>query len=105
MLHKIIIEHLYTASQGLIKITKDQANDIINLVTNYRPAYAVKSRYAQGNRIEVVRTITTTLEAINEAILNALESGPTHGFYKYDLYNDKQELQGSIFTINPNLFD
>lgn len=84
-----------------------QAQDIINLVTRYNPvtkAHAKLSRFGM-NGLEVIRTIPTTNEAINQAIQDALAKGPTMGFYKYDLYNDAGEFEGSIFSIDTNLFD
>lgn len=82
-----------------------QLLSIINIADIDKP-FANKLQYNERLAgYQHVRSITTTQQQINEEILKALETGPTKEYYRYDLYNEFKQLEGTIFTTNPHLFE
>lgn len=51
-----------------------------------------------------IRTIITDDETINQAILTALNNTQPQGGYLYECYNSNTQLEGKIYSLNPELF-
>ena len=100
-----IICYLGKVSKGQVNLTTHHAIKIIELVLNAQQCRVMLYRYNyQQKSWELMLTINTDIETINQAILNSLKNKPVDNFYRYDLYNEMNELQGYIYSVNPSLF-
>lgn len=108
MIEQQIINYLHALSDGFVNIKPEHARHIIDLVQrkiDRQESFVLLKRFdAVSNNYILIRTIKTTLEAINAQILIALEKGPQHGFYLFECFNVHNEMQGKIWTDNPNIF-
>jgi hypothetical protein len=99
-----IISLLQSATKGMVKISPATAAKIIDLVLNPGQCKAVLRRYSHlKNDYEVMQTIETNQDKVNQLLAEALLKKPVEMFYRYDLYNEANELQGFIYTANSNL--
>lgn len=106
--HKQIIDFIRTATRGLCQLSENEADAIIAIVNNNsdtKQPHAKLSRFTGTGATELLRIIKTSQQQINTQLRNALEDGPTHGFYLYELYNENNLYEGCILTANQNLFD
>ena len=104
-----IIDYLFTQSRGVINITPQHAEAIIDLVVYQyaRDIKAVAKLYRHNAVIdtwELIRTVHTTDEIIKEQIIIALEKKPPENFLMFECYNQAGQFEGRIYTINPSLF-
>lgn len=105
---ELIIEKISQQTKGLIKLSWDKATEIMNIVfDNSNQAYVVQYRHNSQMKgsWEKIRNLATTDQIIDEKIKEAIQSAPVMDFYKFECFNSDGEREGSIYTINPCLFD
>ena len=104
-----IIAYLHQASKGVINITQLHAQDIIDLATaNNKNINARVEMYQYNNvyrRYDHLQTIPISQEKINTAILESVKHRPVEQFIKYEMYNNNNESEGKIYTIDACFFD
>ena|ERR1700761_627960 len=105
-----IILFLERQSRGVINLTQSDAQHIIDIVLQNAvnvegKAFVKISRWnAVSSTWELIHTKTTTTEAIQVQINEALTKTPTMEFYMYECYNSAMEFEGKIFSASPTLF-
>lgn len=108
VVEQLIKDYVKRISKGVINLNHQQAREIINLVIGKAAASgAVAKLYrhnAAKNCWEFLYSVNTTNEKINFEIKIALESGPVYSCYCWELYNDKGEHEGNIYTVKNQLF-
>lgn len=104
-----IINYLHTVSKGVINISQQHAQDIIDLAQQQQQIVNARAEMYQYNnahkRYDRLRTIKLTDLQINDAILQSVRTRPAEQFIKYELFNSSNLLQGSIYTVDASLFD
>lgn len=100
-----IINYLNNISKGKVSLKQNQAAAIIDLVLNAAACRVILYRYSliKGDW-EVMRTVTTDQETIDRVMQESLKHKPVQDQYRYDLYNEVNELQGYIYSLNSVLF-
>lgn len=98
-----IIAYIKTVTGGLVALTPKHANIIVSIALRQDVPKVILFRYGI-KAWEKVRTLATTQEAIDAAIKEAIKHRPVEGFYKYDCFNKDGQFEGTIYTVNPNLF-
>lgn len=109
LLETTIINYLKDQSGGRIKISEQQAQYIISLVrksdSRITGAFVKLFRYnATIGSYNFLYCVPTTQEQIDSQILIALEKNLPKEFYLYECYNAAGEIEGKIYTVNPELF-
>lgn len=106
-IEKQIEEYLYKVSRGKIVLVPGIAEKIRRIAVGQGDQSPVAKLYrynALKEGWEIMYVVKTSDEAIEQAILTALDHKPVEKFYRWDCYNSLLELQGSIYTTNTNIF-
>ena len=103
-----IIEYLRLKSGGMINITSDMADDVIAMAHDIeinKTAYAKLYRWnAAKSNYELMYTVSTTDELIQQNVHDALKKRPADQCYLWECYNSTGQFEGKIYTVNTNLF-
>jgi len=100
-----IISYLGQITQGKVKLSPHIAARLIDIVLNSGHCRVILHRYSYLKKAwEVMLTINTTAEQQAAVLQQSLLHKPADNFYRYDLYNEANELQGYIYSLNPELF-
>lgn len=104
-LEQQIINYLRTCSKGRVTITHGMAANIIEMVLQPGRCKAVlhKYNYITGH-YDVMQTMLTTADKMESVLKEALLHKPVEQCYRYDLYNEYNELQGYIYSLSISLF-
>lgn len=102
---KNIISYISHVTGGMVTMQQKHAAEIIKIVQSQRSAYVVLYSF-NGNtsQYDKVRRIETNVQKINDEIKKALAGKLWEGFYKYICYNNDEEIEGTIYSLNPDLF-
>ncbi|MEO5681437.1 MAG: hypothetical protein ABIQ88_02285 [Chitinophagaceae bacterium] len=105
---QIIISHLQQLTHGVLNLTIDQAQHIIELVQGVKNSPGPVARLSRWNENrhswEFIRSQKTTQENIDTAIMAAIQETPVINVYMWECFNDAGQLEGKIFTIHNNTF-
>lgn len=99
-----IQNYIYKISSGLINITDEQSQDIIDIGRGKTPFANLHRWNGYKSEWELIRTVIIDNEDIGRALKIASTERPSECFYRFDVYNVDMELQTFIFTLNPDLF-
>ena len=103
-LEQKIISYLHSATKGIVKICPATAAHIIDMVLEPGKCKVIFRRYHnQQSNYETIRVTEVSAAIIDSLLKDALENKPVEMFYRYDLYNEINELQGYIYSLNSNL--
>ena len=99
-----IIDYIGKISRGLAKLQTHHAAAIIDMVLQADSCRVLLQRYNMNKQLwETMRTVNTNPAAIDQLISDSLKRQPVQHCYRYSLYNEANELQGYIFSLNPAL--
>lgn len=104
-IHSSIQNYVKERTKGLVKLSIDDCSNIINMVMEQKKPFVKLLRFnGQNGSWEHMRNIETTQEKIDMEIKKSINHAPVLECYKFELYNENGQIEGTIFTINPTLF-
>lgn len=100
-----IRDYLYDITNGLVKITEKQAENIIHITESFNAGTVTMFRYDSNNSTWVKHRVMQKEDATIIKKVEEYRNSLNYQFYKYDCTLSTGSFAGTIFSSNNNVFD
>lgn len=101
-IRRLVLSH----SKGKVILTDSIIKQIIDIVQLYDMQQPFIKLYRFNNlrgHYELLRTVKMTEQGIEQFMLDNMYKKTVKGFYKYEVYNSKQDQVDIIYSVNIDL--